>query len=177
MPLLQRQRRSRGARRSGPRPRLIDYFGIIDQALRDVSAWAERGVTPPASTRYDIRGTQVTIPASAGARRGTQPVIDFSGPSVLSVRAGRQVTIQADVRVPPGTGAIVSVGWDPHGTGTFPREVLHSPAAQLRVRHTVTYSRPGTYLAGVRVAANRDGLSSPFAQAENIGRIKIIVTP
>ena len=157
--------------------RLIDYFGIIDQALRDVSAWAERGVVPPASTRYDVTGTQVRVPASAEARRGIQPVIDFPGPNVLRVRAGRQVTIEADVRVPPGTGAIVSVGWDPRGTGTFSREVLHSPGAALRVRHTVTYSRPGTYLAGVRVAANREGRSSPYAQAENIGRIKIIVTP
>jgi hypothetical protein len=157
--------------------RLIDYFGTIDQALRDVSAWVECGVAPPASTRYDVRSAQVTVPASAGARRGIQPVIDFPGQSVLRVRVGQKVTLNADVAVPPGTGAIVSVGWDPEGTGTFSREVLRSPSPQLRLRHTVTYDRPGTYIAGLKVASNRDGISGPFAQVENIGRVKIIVSP
>lgn len=158
-------------------PRLIDSSGIVDQALRDVSAWAERGVTPPASTCYEITHTQVTVPASARARRGIQPVISFAGPTVLHVRAGQKVVITADVQVPPGSGEVVSTGWDPLGTGAFSHEALGSPGPERRLRRTVIYNRAGTYIAGVKVAANREGLDTPFAEVENIGRIKIIVNP
>ncbi|MBB2939958.1 hypothetical protein FHX82_007044 [Amycolatopsis bartoniae] len=47
----------------------------------------------------------------------------------------------------------------------------------MRVQHTVTYSEPGTYTAGLKVESNREGSSGPFWQVENIGRIKVIVTP
>lgn len=40
-------------------PFLIDYWGVLEQALRDVSAWAEKGVPPAKSTRYDMIDNQI----------------------------------------------------------------------------------------------------------------------
>ena len=61
----------------GPRtPRLVDYNGILQQALRDVSAWAEQGIAPPRSTRYEVVDSQVSVPttpppAGASSRSST----------------------------------------------------------------------------------------------------------
>ena len=34
--------------------RTVSYQGALEQALRDVSAWVERGVRPPTNTRYTM---------------------------------------------------------------------------------------------------------------------------
>ena len=55
--------------------RTISYLGSLHQALRDVAAWVERGVAPPANTNYQVVDGQVVVPASAASRQGIQPVI------------------------------------------------------------------------------------------------------
>ena len=62
----------------------IDYGGILQQALRDVAAWAEDGIEPPSSTDYSIATfwgddetqAQIAVPATAD-RGGIQPVVDL----------------------------------------------------------------------------------------------------
>ena len=33
---------------------LVNYGGVIEQALRDLARWLEEGVAPPVSTRYNV---------------------------------------------------------------------------------------------------------------------------
>lgn len=55
--------------------RVVNYIGMVQQALRDLSAWVEKGVPPPASSNYTVVDGQVKVPAKAADRKGIQPVI------------------------------------------------------------------------------------------------------
>ncbi|MFD0685986.1 PKD domain-containing protein [Actinomadura fibrosa] len=159
-------------------PNLLDYTGILQRALRDVSAWAERGVPPPPSTRYGITGGQVTVPATAARRRGVQPVVDLAvdGRRRIDVIAGKPVTFTAAIRIPPGTGKIVATDWDFTGTGTFTPSAFGSPRPSVQVRRTYAYRTPGTYFPALRAASQRDGdTASPFARIPDLGRVRVVV--
>ena len=58
--------------------RIVSYRGVLEQALRDLAAWTERGIAPPASTEYEVRGGQVFVPATAAERRGIQAVVHLT---------------------------------------------------------------------------------------------------
>ena len=45
--------------------RIVSYAGLLQQALRDVAAWAERGIAPPESTSYKMDDAQVVVPPTA----------------------------------------------------------------------------------------------------------------
>ena len=53
----------------------VSYLGVLQQALRDLSAWVEKGIAPPATTNYKIEDGQVIVPATAAERKGIQPVV------------------------------------------------------------------------------------------------------
>jgi hypothetical protein len=163
----------------GPRaPHLIDATGILQQALRDVSAWAERGVAPPRSTQYSATDSQISVPAKAGVRRGVQPVIDLTadGQTAVKVQAGKPVTVKARIQAAPGTGKIVSTAWDIKGDGTFTTRPFGSPRESAEVRVTFTYTTPGTYFPALRATVQRDGnVNTPFAKIPNLGRMRVIV--
>jgi hypothetical protein len=161
-------------------PRLIDYSGILQQALRDVSAWAEQGVAPARSTRYDITDNQITVPDNAADRRGIQPVVDLTvgnGTAMsIDVAAGQPVTFKAKVRVPPNTGQIVSAEWDLPGDGSFTTSDLAKFKPTLELTRNFTYTTPGTYFAALRVTSQRDGdPTSPFTKVQNLGRVRVVV--
>ncbi|MEV4579967.1 PKD domain-containing protein [Nonomuraea jabiensis] len=152
--------------------RIVSYDPIVEQALRDVAAWAERGVTPPRSTRYDVTGGQVTIPARASDRRGIQPVVD------LTVRlAGRKATFFAKAQTPPDAGTIVSAAWDFTGSGTYTPITIGKPGSTLTLTGSHRYTKPGTYYVSLKVASSRPGQAGPFAQVENLGRVRVVVKP
>ena len=69
--------------------RVVSYQGVLQQALRDLASWVEKGVPPPATTTYRIDDGQVIVPAAAADRRGVQPVV------LLRVNGGAR----AEVRV------------------------------------------------------------------------------
>ncbi|MFF4028802.1 PKD domain-containing protein [Streptomyces sviceus] len=160
-------------------PGLVDYSGILQQALRDLSAWVERGVAPSPSTRYAVVSSQVRVPANALQRRGIQPVVDLSagaGGTRIDVRAGRPVTFGALIQVPPRAGQVVSTEWDFTGDGTFTALPFGPPRPGVKVSTTHTYSTPGTYIATLRVTANRDGdPDTQFAKVQNLGQIRVVV--
>lgn len=159
--------------------RLIDYSGILQQALRDVSAWVETGQPPAPSTKYTITDGQVEVPGKAADRRGIQPVVDLTadGAHRLDVAAGVPVRLHATVEVPPGAGTIVGVDWDPLGTGDFAAApVTVPPLEYLEVTRAFTYPRPGIYIAQLRASAQRSGdASDPFTRVDNLGRVRIVV--
>ena len=100
----------------------VSYLGVLQQALRDLSAWVEKGISPPATTNYKIVDGQVIVPATATERKGIQPVVDVkaNGGERAEVKVGEPVTFTAEIEVPPDTGKIVIAEWDFEGIGTFP---------------------------------------------------------
>jgi PKD domain len=159
--------------------RIVSYDPIVEQALRDVAAWAERGVTPPKSTRYDVSQGMISVPWQASQRGGIQPVVDLNvgqGDRV-HVRVGERVTFSAKVQVPPGTGSIVSAGWDFTGSGTFTSAAVAKPRSTLSIDATHRFTQPGTYYVSLKVASSRSEVAEPFAQVENLDRVRVVVNP
>ena len=108
-----------------PRPvrttRIVNYGGVLEQALRDVVAWVENGLAPPASTSYRVADGQVIVPSGASDRMGIQPTIEVTanGRERAEVAVGEPVEFAATIEVPRGTGTVVSVEWDFDGSGEY----------------------------------------------------------
>ena len=160
--------------------RTVSYQGALEQALRDVSAWVERGVKPPASTNYKMVDSQVEVPESAAQRGGTQPVVHVSanGRDRAEVAVGTPVTLSAVVDVPPNTGKVVGAQWDFEGAGNYPVTAQLTETNSARVTLTATYSftRPGTYFPVLRATSQREGdAATPYTRVQNLGRVRVVV--
>jgi hypothetical protein len=159
--------------------RLINYWGVVEQALRDVTAWAEAGVPAPRSSRYDVRDAQVSVPSVALGRGGVQPSIStVTAKDTVRVRVGKEVAITALAHTPIGTGKIVQAEWDFTGAGVYEDVPVRSPQPAISTRGRHVYTEPGTYIVSVKVTAERSGdASAQFARVENIERVRVIVSP
>lgn len=164
----------------GEPTQMVSYLGVLQQALRDVSAWVEQGIEPPSTTRYTIVDGQVELPAEADERGGIQPVILLraNGQQRAEVSVGESVELMATIDVPDMTGKVVHAAWDFEGEGTFPLTV---PPQEL-AKNTVTlathhsYSAPGTYFVTLTVASQREGdLETPFTRIRNLARVRVVV--
>lgn len=159
--------------------RTVSYQGVLEQALRDVSAWVERGVRPPTNTRYSVVESQVQVPAQAAQRGGIQPVVSLkaNGRERADAAVGEPVTFVAEIVVPPGTGKVVAAEWDLLGVGDYPvAGQLAAASASARVKTTYAYSKPGTYFPVIRATSQRDGdAKSPYARVQNLGRVRVVV--
>lgn len=160
--------------------RTVSYLGVLQQALRDLSAWVERGVAPPASTAYRIADGQVIVPADAATRKGIQPIAQVSanGGVKALVKSGAPVAFAASIAVPPGAGQIVAAEWDFEGDGTFPVKAAlpRRAGATVTVRASHSFTRPGTYFPALRVVSQRQGDAiTPFARIQNLGRVRVVV--
>jgi len=163
----------------GPRTaRLIQFDGIVQQALRDLSNWVEKGVAPSQSTRYEVSDGQVKVAENAFQRRGIQPVVDLTvdGKTQINIKAGQKVTFKAEIQVPLGAGKIVGTDWDFDGNGYFKAFTFGKPKETVKISLTHTYPKAGTYFAQLRVTSQREGdTSTPFAKVQNLGRIRVVV--
>jgi hypothetical protein len=169
-----------------PRPvrttRVVDYGGVLQQALRDVSAWVENGVVPPPSTAYTVVDGQVQVPPTAAARKGIQPVVTLSanGGQRTEVDVGEAVKFTAVIEASPGTGTIVAADWDFEGAGDYPvRESFgdtNASFSRLSLNTSYSFSKPGTYFPVLRAATHRQGdFKSRFARILNLARVRVIV--
>jgi hypothetical protein len=161
--------------------RAVSYAGVLQQALRDLSAWVENGRVPPASSVYEIVDGQVLIPETAAERRSIQPVVTLTanGRERAEVAVGEDVRFVAEVDVPAGTGTIVTAEWDFEGAGDFPEptEGLDGSARHLTLTSSHAFGEPGTYFPALRVASHRQGdLESPHARILNLGRVRVVVS-
>jgi hypothetical protein len=163
--------------------RIVNYRGVLEQALRDLAAWVERGIAPPASTAYELVDGQVQVPATAAARRGIQPVVALraNGAERAEVAVGEPVSFAALVEVPPGTGTITAAEWDFEGEGDFPvREPFTNEDLSyesIRITREFAFAAPGTYFPALRVTAHRLGQGdSPHGRVPNLGRVRVVVT-
>lgn len=115
--------------------RIVSYAGILQQALRDVAAWAEKGVAPPESTSYEVdENVQIVVPASASARKSIQPVVTLTvnRGERADIKVGQSVTLEAVAEVPPSSGSIVLAEWDFDGTGPTPKSRTSHPRPRSR---------------------------------------------
>ena len=172
--------------RSEPRParttRVVSYVGVLQQALRDVSAWVERGLAPPASTAYEVVDGQVVAPPTAAARRGIQPMVALTadGGERAEVSAGETVAFEARIEAPPGTGVIVAAEWDFEGAGDFPVsapfEFATADGASVTVKASHAFAAPGVYFPALRATSHRQGnATTRFARPQNLGRVRVVV--
>jgi hypothetical protein len=118
--------------RPAPTTRLIDYGGAHEAALDALVAWIERGVAPPDATAYtfDRLDKGLRLPATAGERRGMQPVVVLTanGSDRAEVDVGEPVHFAVTAEAPAQSGAIVELAWDFDGDGTWPAvDVLRAP--------------------------------------------------
>jgi Tannase and feruloyl esterase len=160
--------------------RLIDFRGITEQSLLDLVDWVEHGVEPLGTT-YRYEGGQVTLPATAAARGGIQPVARATadGGARADVAAGDAVTLEVCTEVPPGAGSIIAVEWDFDGSGTYPycHEGVEGTATELTVSVEHIYHEPGTYFATARVTAHRSGdVGATHCRIETIAQARVVVT-
>ncbi len=166
--------------------RTVPYTGALQQALRDVVAWVERGVSPPDETRYRVEDAQVQL-AAAAERKGIQALVDVkaNGAERAQVRAGEAVEFTAVIEMPPNVGPVVSAEWDFDATaavvagdeGRYPIAEDFAPAQRVTLTRRHTFVRPGTYFPALRVSSQREGRAdSPYARVMNLGRVRVVVT-
>ncbi|MFX1500988.1 MAG: hypothetical protein ACFFDH_08510 [Promethearchaeota archaeon] len=161
--------------------RLINYGGILQQALRDLSAWVEKGVAPPMSTKYKVVDGQVIVPSTAEERKGVQPVIDLKVNRGVraDVVVGEKVKFSANIEAPPNAGFIVHAEWDFEGNGDYPisEKFKNAKKDHVKVKTTYTFSKPGTYFPVLRASLHRQGDSeTKWALIPNLGRVRVVVT-
>ncbi len=185
----------------GPLPdptRTIPYQGALQQALRDLAAWVERGVAPPPETAYTVTDGQVSVPATAAERKGIQPVVTLlaNGGASARVKVGEPVEFTAVLETPPGAGSIVAAQWDfaagpePEGGSSFgfvgePKnsqvrftiEEPIDPRSLVRVSRRHAFDKPGIYFPALRAYSQRQGdRQTSFARVPNLGRVRVVVS-
>jgi hypothetical protein len=159
--------------------RTVSYRGMLHQALRDLSAWVERGVAPPASTNYRVDDAQVLVPPTAAERKGIQPVVALTanGGARADIHAGQSVEFVGVIEAPPKAGAVVAAQWDFDGSGSFATGETFTPAPRIEVRKSHTFTRPGTYFITLRGAGQRQGdAATPYARIYNLARARVVVS-
>ncbi len=155
----------------------VSFAGALQQGLRDLSAWVEKGVRP-AETRYRVVDTQIEVPARAQERGGIQPIVELraNGAIRAEVAVGQPVTLTATVEVPPNAGRVVAAEWDFEGVGTYPVAERIDPAVLVSLSATYTFSRPGTYFPVLRATSQRQGdTQTPYARVQNLARARVVV--
>ena len=162
--------------------RTVSYLGVLQQALRDLSAWCEKGVLPPTSTNYTIEDGQVLLPPSAAERQGIQPVVRLTvkGKKKCESTINKRVTFKAEIELPPHTGKIVLAEWDFEGEGTYPVKQNNVSFNKKSSRTTVTathkFSKNGIYFPALRISAQREGDSkTAFARIQNLDRVRVMI--
>jgi hypothetical protein len=155
----------------------INYTGVLEHALRDLSQWVENGTPAPQSTHYTVDAdSQVVLPPTG--RGGIQPVVQLSvnGGVRADIQTGSSVDFDASILVPEGGGELVKVEWDFLGTGAFPVSQNVSGAFDS-VQASHTFAASGTFFPVVRVTTQREGNSDDaYARAQNLARVRVVVS-
>jgi hypothetical protein len=104
--------------------------------------------------------------------------LEVNGAERAEAVVGEPVTFTARIEVPPAPGKLVSAKWDFDGAGTYPdAATLGDPTSEaIELSATHTFSEPGTYFPGLRVASQREGHpGTPFARSANLARVRVVV--
>lgn len=166
--------------RPATQTRIVSYQGVLQQALRDLALWVEKGMAPPPSTHYRVRDGQIVLPATGAERKGLQPVVALTvnGEQHIEAKVGEELTFRGEVQAPPETGYVVSADWDFEGAGDYPvKSQIAEPQEHLVLEERYAFSTPGTYFPVLKAASSRRSEdSSPYACPENIARVRVVIT-
>ena len=101
--------------------RTVSYIGVLQQALRDLSQWVEKGIEPASTTGYEIKDGQVIASQSAKERKGIQAIVTATvdGQKKVEIHSGAKVSLAASVDIPENTGELVYAAWDLDGSGEY----------------------------------------------------------
>jgi hypothetical protein len=153
--------------------------GPLQQGLRDLSQWVEKGVRP-SDTKYTVVASQVLVPETAREREGIQATVELkaNGNARAEVRINESVTFSTMVDVPSGAGQVVAVEWDFEGVGNYRVvEQISKPQPTVSSSTTHAYDKPGTYYAVLRATSQRNGdAQTPYGRIQNIARVRVVVT-
>ena len=125
----------------------IGIGGILNQALLDLAAWAERGVAPPPSSHYSLDAmNQVVLPYKASERHGLQPVVHLTANGKIRTEAGvnQPVNLAGQIEMPPGAGKVFQYDWY-LGSSDFayePATKLAEPQSLVNATRTVSFPQP-----------------------------------
>jgi hypothetical protein len=162
--------------------RTVSYLGVLQQALRDLSDWVEKGIVPPANTTYQIQDGQVIVPVKAQDKKGIQPVVNLTVNAAKKVqtKTNKNVNFIAVVELPKNTGRVVSAEWDFEGDGTFPinqKQISFDEKNGIAtLKMSYKFSKTGTYFPTVRIASQRNGdAKTAFTRIQNLDRVRVIV--
>jgi hypothetical protein len=160
--------------------RIVDYDGSIEHAVRALIRWVEEGVEPPPDTSYHYEDGRITLPSSAPARGGVQPVVSatVNGAEAATVRTGEPVRLAVTAHAPPGAGRIVCAEWDFDGTAAWPHQhEVDGTQSRIDLETEHIYERPGVYFACARVASHQDGdTAARHGRILNLARVRVEVT-
>ena len=128
---------------------LVNWYGIVEQALRDVAAWAEDGVAAPGSTSYSIEDAQIVVPELAPQRGGTPADGGHSCPGRRRVDQGEGRQARGARRGRAHSGKAVARSSRPSGTSratasTSPERSTSRSRSSTRRRPTPSPSREPT---------------------------------
>lgn len=160
----------------------ITIDGILNQALLDLAAWAERGIPPPPSSQYKLDAmNQVILPEAASERHGLQPIVHLTanGKTRTEVGVNQPVRLAGTLEMPPGTGKVVQYDWY-LGKSDFtfePATKLADPQTLVNVTRSISFSAPGEYTVTLRTWAQRDGAaeSTGTTALQNLARVRVVV--
>ena len=153
----------------------ISYLGVLHQALRDLSAWVEKGTAHQRARATRSSTARSWCPARPGrcSRSSRSPPMVTSGPTW---RSGTMSPSAPWPRFPTAPGRSCSSS----GTSTGPATSRsRSPwtARRVVVERRHSFSAPGTHFATVRVVSRRDGdATTAYARIQNLARARIVVT-
>jgi hypothetical protein len=158
---------------------IVSYAGVLQQALRDLAAWREKGIAPPRESSFQMKDSQIVLPPKARDRGGIQPVVALTvnGGARADVKVGQAVQLAGRIEVPPGTGGVISAEWDYDGEGSYAEvERFKEGAESATVRRSHVFDKPGSYFVALRATAqSKDAMGTPFAKRINLGRIRVVV--
>jgi hypothetical protein len=161
------------------RGHVVSFGGALQQGLRDLARWVEKGVKP-SETSYAVDNAQVLVSDNASERGGIQPVVSLkaNGGERADIAPGEKVTFTATIEVPPGTGKVVSAEWDFEGAGDYPvRADIGAPAEKVTITAAHRYDTAGTRFPALRVTSQREGdADTPYARVENIALARVVVS-
>ncbi len=159
---------------------VVPFGGILNQALLDLAAWAEKGVPPHPSTRYSVDShNQVGVPSDPAERRGIQPVVTLSvnGTDHAAVAVNQLVTLTGKIEVPPKTGKVVQYDWYLGGSPVSYEAptVLPVPKPLVNVTRRIRFEKPGIYNVTLRATSQRSGVPRAKVGTQNLACVQIVV--
>lgn len=162
----------------GDHQHIVSYLGALYQALLDVSDWVERGISPAASSGYDMDGGQVRVKESARLRRGVQPVVRMTagGEMRKEIMAGDTVSFEVTVELPERSGSVEIIWWDFEGSNEFISggKITAEEGNIVRIQNSHTFQSKGTHYPVVKIGTNRNP-GDEFTRIYNQARVRVVV--